>query len=133
MTHLEIAHICNYSTIYRQRCISIIHFISRSFFPFFHPIVSSPIQLLPRFSRHSCLSREEEEEKTLIRLFSGISRLVMALKAWNGTRHVRSRGYEGKSVARITYVLASRILTLKVKEVGVGNADEQATVARMEK
>lgn len=57
----------------------------------------------------------------------------MALKAWNETRHVRSRGYEGKSVARITYVLASRILTLKVKEVGVGNADEQATVARMEK
>lgn len=104
------------------------------FFLFFHPIVSSPIQLLPRFSRYSCLSREEEEEeKTLIRLFSGISRLVMALKAWNGTRHVRSRGYEGKSVARITYVLASRILTLKVKEVGVGNADEQATVARMEK
>lgn len=51
----------------------------------------------------------------------------MALKAWNGTRHVRSRGYEGKSVARITYVLASRILTLKVKEVGVGNADEQTT------
>lgn len=49
----------------------------------------------------------------------------MALKAWNGTRHVRSRGYEGKSVARITYVLASRILTLKVKEVG--NADEQTT------
>lgn len=76
---------------------------------------------------------KKKKKKTLIRLFSGISRLVMALKAWNGTRHVRSRGYEGKSVARITYVLASRILTLKVKEVGVGNADEQATVARMEK
>lgn len=41
---------------------------------FFHPVVSSPIQLLPHFSRHSCLSREKEEEKTLIRLFSGISR-----------------------------------------------------------
>lgn len=45
MTHLEIAHICNYSTIYRQRCISIIHFISRSFFSFFssYRVFSNPI------------------------------------------------------------------------------------------
>lgn len=49
-------------------------------------------------------------------MFSGIDRLIMATMVWNGTRHVRLQGYEGKSMARISYVLPSRILALKVKE-----------------
>lgn len=100
-----------------------------SFFLFFHSTVSSPIAHANycHVSRGILRRRRRKKKKVNSLVFCGISRLVMALKAWNGTRHVRSRGYEGKSVARITYVLASRILTLKVKEVGVGNADEQTT------
>lgn len=103
-THLEIAHTCNYSTIYRQRYISIIHFTSRILFSSERIFSNCARELLPRFSWRSCLfSRRRRKKNTLIRLFSGTSngaqgverdqtRKIAGLRGKvRGTHHLRVR------------------------------------------